>query len=156
MVEKPAPDRVRIPRESMAAWSRLHREMKRRLAATDADYRKYAGEPSDGEILHRLIELGCQVYGVDPPVPYDAPFYEAPPREMVDVDRLLGPLRTELERMLEEIEERARLSAHTPHPGLSSLDPKRPRPKDTPRRGLSSVDPKGEPIRPPPKRQDDA
>ena len=118
MVEKPAPDRVRIPRESLPAWSRLHREMKRRLAATDADYRKYAGEPSDGEILHRLIELGCQVYGVDPPVPYDAPFYEAPPREMVDIDRLLGPLRIELERMLEEIDERARLSAPHSPPGF--------------------------------------
>ena len=63
----------------MAAWGRVHARILQDMKAADAE-RLYAGKVPDAAVFHELVALAEQALGTGgPPVPLEAPFYEAPP-----------------------------------------------------------------------------
>lgn len=82
-MEKQAPARIRIRRETLAAWSRVYTHIRQALADADGDHRTYGGEPSDGEVFHHMVAITHQALGLGETAPFVAGGpYEAPPPEL--------------------------------------------------------------------------
>ena len=80
---KQAPARIRVRRETLAAWSRVYAHIRQALADADGDHRTYGGEPSDGEVFHHMVAITHQALGLGETVPFVAGGpYEAPPPEL--------------------------------------------------------------------------
>ena len=97
---KQAPARIRVRRETLAAWSRVYTHIRQALADADGDHRTYGGEPSDGEVFHHMVAITHQAVGLGETVPFVAGGpYEAPPRDPADEPTIINDLQARIERL---------------------------------------------------------
>ena len=87
----------------MASWTRVRERIVARLTERSEPGRRIP----ESEIFHELVQLAEQVLGTDgPPVPFDAPFYEAPrtltPNDLIREMRRSLDTFTKLEAILRE------------------------------------------------------